>query len=39
MLFLHFWQDLNFKNIKLSQPKRTQNMEFYNHLSLIRQGF
>ncbi len=34
-----FWQDLNFKNIKLSQPKRTQNMEFYNHLSLIRQGF
>lgn len=34
-----FWQDLNFKYIKLSQPKRTQNMEFYGKLSLIRQGF
>ncbi|HDZ4945694.1 TPA: AAA family ATPase [Campylobacter jejuni] len=34
-----FWQDLNFKHIKLSQPKRTQNIEFYNNLSLIRQGF
>ncbi|MGH2305555.1 ATP-dependent DNA helicase [Campylobacter taeniopygiae] len=34
-----FWKDLNFKNVKLSQPKRTQNLEFYKNLSLIRQGF
>ncbi|MBM0637379.1 AAA family ATPase [Campylobacter sp. VicNov18] len=34
-----FWKDLNFKNLMLSQSKRTQNIEFYNNLSLIRQGF
>ncbi|WP_417903985.1 ATP-dependent RecD-like DNA helicase [Campylobacter sp. LH-2024] len=34
-----FWKELNFKNVKLSQPKRTQNLEFYRNLSLIRQGF
>lgn len=34
-----FWKDLNFKNIKLSQSKRTHNLEFYRNLSLIRQGF
>ncbi|TKX31164.1 ATP-dependent DNA helicase [Campylobacter aviculae] len=34
-----FWKDLNFKNVKLSQSKRTQNLEFYKNLSLIRQGF
>lgn len=34
-----FWQDLNFKYLKLTQPKRTQNMEFYANLSLLRQGF
>ena len=34
-----FWQDLNFTNIKLSLPKRTQDTQFYENLSLIRQGF
>ncbi|EAL5965577.1 helicase [Campylobacter coli] len=34
-----FWKELKFKNIKLTQPKRTHNLEFYGNLSLIRQGF
>lgn len=34
-----FWKELNFKNIKLTQSKRTHNLEFYNNLSLIRKGF
>lgn len=33
-----FWEDLAFKNLSLSTSKRTQNTQFYDKLSLLRQG-
>lgn len=32
------WRDFSFKNLRLNVGKRTKNVEFYNHLSLLRQG-
>ena len=34
-----FWEELRLKNVKLSVPKRTNNAEFYEHLSLLREGY
>lgn len=34
-----FWEELRLKNVKLSVPKRTDNAEFYEHLSLLREGY
>ncbi|WP_291952782.1 AAA family ATPase [Campylobacter sp.] len=34
----HIWQEFNFKNIRLSLPKRTDDREFYEHLFYIRIG-
>ncbi|MBK1971200.1 ATP-dependent DNA helicase [Campylobacter sp. TTU_617] len=33
-----FWNDLNFKFLKLSISKRTDNEEFYHYLSFLRKG-
>ncbi|MCH5336783.1 MAG: AAA family ATPase [Campylobacter sp.] len=33
-----FWQSLAFKNLSLSVSKRTQNSQFYEKLSLLREG-
>lgn len=32
------WQDFNFVNLSLNTAKRTQNAEFYAHLSALRKG-
>lgn len=32
------WADFAFKNVLLTQPKRTSNEEFYTHLSMMREG-
>lgn len=33
-----FWQELNLANLRLCISKRTQNTQFYEHLSFLRQG-
>lgn len=33
-----FWQELNLVNLRLCISKRTQNMQFYEYLSFLRQG-
>lgn len=33
-----FWEQLELVNLELTLPKRTQNAEFYQHLSFLRQG-